>query len=33
MVTGVVDSEGSLHMRAVYWLSDKELEKWEKVEK
>ena len=32
MVTGIDNSEDNMHIRAVYWLSDKELEKWEKVE-
>ena len=32
MVTGIDNKEEDRHICAVYWLSDKELEKWEKVE-
>ena len=32
MVTGIDTSEDDFHILAVYWLSDEDLEKWEKVE-
>ena len=32
MVTGIDNTEGNRHICTTYWLSDKELENWEKVE-
>ena len=32
MVTGIDNTEGNRHICTTYWLSDKELEEWEKVE-
>lgn len=32
MVTGIDNTEGDRHICTTYWLSDKELENWEKVE-
>ena len=32
MVTGIDNTEGGRHICTTYWLSDKELENWEKVE-
>ena len=32
MITGIDNTEGNCHVCTTYWLSDKELENWEKVE-
>lgn len=32
MITGIDKTEGNCHVCTTYWLSDKELENWEKVE-
>lgn len=32
MITGIDNTEGNCHVCTTYWISDKELENWEKVE-
>ena len=32
MITGIDNTEGNRHICTTYWLSDKELENWKKVE-